>query len=195
MNQHGTLLLRIVDLLGGCLVAGCLIGFVHLTVIRGDQTASDIAELSRMIREGRQQVRALRATFDRQGASLAQHQAELTQRGRLPTETPVEEYFQTLSTIASKHRLRVLRHNPLPSRQYSELFEQRYAYEVAGSMPDLVRFFRAVEDADFWADISYLSVKRGATVKEGQSNERIAALTFSLFSAPHPDAPSESTGA
>jgi hypothetical protein len=80
----------------------------------------------------------------------------------------------------------VVRHNPLGPRSYPGLLEQRYAYEVMGRVADLARFLRDVEDAEFWADISYLKIDGGPPSADqgGEPNgERDALLTISLFSA------------
>lgn len=195
MRPTGKLLLRIIDVLGGCAVSACVFGFVYLTMVRTDRTAVKIRELTSSIQAARQDARVLAAARDRQRATLVRHQAELAGTGQLPAETPVEEYFQTLSKIASKHRLRVIRHNPLTPRRYPGLLERRYAYEVTGSMPDLVRFLKAIEETDFWADVSYLKVDRGTGPEHQVANRRVAVVTISLFSAPSSDALSASGGA
>jgi hypothetical protein len=59
----------------------------------------------------------------------------------------------------------------------------RYAYEITGAMPDIARFFRAVEQTEFWADISFLKVDQGAGPLQAGSARRVASLTISLFSA------------
>jgi hypothetical protein len=56
-------------------------------------------------------------------------------------------------------------------------------------MPDLARFLYAIEHADFWADVSYLKIDTGRNPAAPESTDREALLTFSLFSAPPPEAP------
>ncbi|MGB2984559.1 MAG: hypothetical protein WBE26_01640 [Phycisphaerae bacterium] len=195
MGRSRRLSLQIIDMLGGCTVAACLLGFVWLTVVRGDQTAGELKALTRLIHTARQDVRAVRAARDRQRALLEDRQTALADRGHLPTQVPIEEYFQTLSTLASRHRLRVIQNNPLAERRYPGLLEQRYAYEVTGSLPDLVGFLQSIESTDFWADVSYLKVVRGVGPEEAVSDKRVALLTLSLFAALQADVPSESGGA
>lgn len=175
--------LRVIDIVGGCAVAGCLLGFIWLTMIRPDRTRVQISELSRVLHQGRQDRRALRTAWEKQSAILQSHEARLSRTGQLPTNAPVEEYFQILSVLAAEQRLRVVRHKPLTPRSYPGLLEQRYTYEVTGSLPDLVLFLKAIEDADFWADVSYLSINRGRRAADSASADRLAALTISLFSA------------
>ncbi len=175
--------LRIVDALCGCIVAGSLAGFIWFTAFREDVTASEIHRLTRLIHNARQDLRAVHEAQRGQRSVLAARRAELAETGQLPRETPIEIYFQTLSTFASEHRLRVVRHNPLASRYYPGLLEQRYAYEVAGSFSGLVGFLKSIEEADFWADVGYLKVERGRGSKNALSDERIAVLGISLFSA------------
>ena len=105
-------------------------------------------------------------------------------QGRLPTGTSVESYFQELSALALQNRLRVVRHNPLMARSYPGLLEQRFAYEVVGTLSDLAQFFKAIERTDFWADVSYLRIGDGrGSGRSGQRAMRTAVLTISIFSA------------
>ncbi len=191
MRDSGQLFLRIIDLLCGCALALCLLGFIWLTVIRENHTKAEIGELNQFIREARKDHRVLQAASHKQSVLLTKRRSELAETDELPADMPVEQYFQTLSSIASDHRLRVVRQNPLPSRRYPGLLEQRYAYEVSGSFPALARFLKSIEDADFWADVSYLKIDRGGGPKDVARNERVAVLTLSLFSAPEPDGPDD----
>ena len=175
--------LLLIDAVGVSVVAACVLGAVWMAFIRNDDAAAEIRQLRASIRDARQDLTHLLTTREEQDALLAQSKAELEQRGRLPEQTPIEDYFQTLTTLSNRYHLRVLRQNPLASRQYPGLLEQRYAYVLAGSMPDLTRFLWAVEETDFWADISYFKIEnRPGRGTEG-SKARVAELTLSLFSA------------
>jgi hypothetical protein len=171
----------VLDLIGGCTLAAFLLVFLWLTFVRSDGTASQVKELRRVVQTVRQDLGQAMATRDQLRGVLADRQEELAKTGQLPEQTPVDEYFQTLSRLAEKHHLRVVRQNPLPSRSYPGLFERRYAYEVSGAMPDLTRFFRAIEDTDYWADVSFFKIDNGRG--RGSPNERGAVLIISLFSA------------
>ncbi len=192
LNRQWTL--RVIDIVGACAVVGCLLGFVWLTMIRPDRTRTQINELTRLLHQARLDRRALRTARSEQGAILQSHQARLATTGQLPAAAPIEEYFKTLSVLASEHRLRVVRHKPLTPRSYPGLLEQRYTYEVTGSLPDLVLFLKAIEDADFWADVSYLAIDRGRRAADSASADRLAALTISLFSAAAGEAPAGKEG-
>ncbi len=195
MSRSTQLTLRLIDIAGTCAVAACALGFFWATLVRGDQTANEVKGLESLVRVARRDTLAARDFRDRQRAALAERQAALAKRGHLPEEVPIEQYFQALSTIASKHRLRVIRYNPLSPRQYPGLVEQRYAYEVNGSFPDLLGFLRSIEGTDFWADVSYLKVERGRGPEVSAANERTALLTISLFAALPEDLESEGDGA
>ena len=65
--------------------------------------------------------------------------------------------------------------------------ELRYALEVAGTTPNLTWFFKSIEDAQFWADISYLKVEGEKSPRGESSDQRLASLTISLFSSAPPD--------
>lgn len=176
--------LRIVDLIGGGTAAACVCGLVWLTILRTDQTSVDIHNLSRSVRTAHLQLVALDAEHERQQNLFEEHQTRLSTRGRLPDEAPVEDYFRALARLATEHSLRVLRHSPLGSRSYPGLLEHRYTYEVAGSIPNLMRFLHGVESATYWADIGYLQIDASAGTHAEDLQMRVARLTFSLFSAP-----------
>ena len=183
-GHFGNWPLRIVDLIGGGAAAACVCGLVWLTLLRTDQTSVEIQDLASAVRTARLQLAALDVEHKRQQNLFEDHQARLSTRGRLPDEPPVEDYFRALSRMATKHSLRVLRHSPLGPRSYPGLLEHRYTFEVAGSIPDLMRFLHGVESATYWADIGYLQIDASAGAHTGDSQMRVAKLTFSLFSAP-----------
>ena len=183
LNRQRHLSILLMDLIGAAACAGLMSVFVWFAYFRGDRTVAEIRELSGTIADARRDLVALRTSLDRQRTILQQRQAELAAGGQLPDETPIEEYFQTLSRVASAHRLHVVRHNPLAPRTYPGLLEQRYAYEVSGSMPDIARFLKAIEDARFWADVSYLKIDAGSRQVDPASIDRVASLTISVFSS------------
>ncbi|MFH1107979.1 MAG: hypothetical protein V1790_02105 [Planctomycetota bacterium] len=195
MARSGKVPLLLLDVLGAATLAACLLTSAWLTLFHSDHAVGELRDLRQTINSAAQDLSSLRAAADRQRATLKERQAELATHGQLPAHVPVEEYFQNLSRLAALHRLRVVRHNPLTSRSYPGLLEQRFAYEVMGTMPDLARFFRAIEEADFWADVSYLKIDGGprqaAARDQGGSvpttDERVASLTISIFSAPRAD--------
>ncbi len=183
MKRNNEVSLLLINLLGAGLCLALIAAFVWLTFFRGDQTAAVISELSEGIQVARRDLTEVRASLDETTAQLQRRRVELAAGGQLPDQTPIEEYFQMLSRIASQHRLRVVRHNPLSPRAYPGLLEQRYAYEINGSMPDIVRFLRAIEDARYWADVSHLRVSGGPQPNQGDARNRVASLTISVFSS------------
>ena len=188
---------RIIDVIGGAVVAACVTGFFWSMATGSDLTRSEIAHLTRAIGKASREVSSLRAEATLLREVLAQRREELDANGQLPTHAPVEEYFQALSAPATDRGLRVLRHNPLSARTYPGLLEQRYVFEVAGSTQSIIRFLETIEQSDFWADVSYLVIdgnsragRRGAADPHAERFTRQATLTISLFSAPA----TESTG-
>ena len=165
-------------MLAAGILTACWMTFFH----SGHFTA-ELRDLTLTISLSTRDLAALRSAGERQRATLHERQLELATGGQLPAQIPIEEYFQTLSRLATQHHLRVIRQNPLGPRSYPGLHEQRYAYEVIGAMPDLARFFRAIEDAEFWADISYLRINGGNRLSGVPTEEQDAVLTISLFSA------------
>lgn len=183
MARFGKLPLLLLDALGASLSAVGLLAALWMTFFHNEHATSELRDYTQMITSTTQDLSTLQSAGDRQRATLKERQAELATSGQLPVEISLEEYFQTLSQLAVQHHLRVVRHNPLTPRNYPGLLEQRYAYEVIGTMPDLARFFKAIEDAEFWADISYLKIDGGQPPGGKPTDDRTASLTISLFSA------------
>ena len=171
------------DIAGGSLLAAVLFGVVWLTCLRDDSAQDELDALTGNIRATQQELATLRAVLDRERESLAAREVELKDTGQLPDRAPTERDLQTLSALAKQHRLQVVRVEPLPSQEYPGLLEMRYSFEAIGTMPDLVRLLKAIEDAQFWADVSYFSVVHKASLPEETSNELVAVLTISLFSS------------
>lgn len=125
-------------------------------------------------------LNSLRLELEKQKERGDRGRKELSAAGRMPDQAPQEIHLQTLSGLAAQNNLVVMRQLPLPPREYPGLLEQRFAFEVTGTVADLVRFFRAIESSPAWTDISYLKIDRG---KEMASlHARNALLTFSAFS-------------
>ena len=118
--------------------------------------------------------------LDEQKALELRYQAELAAAGALPSQTPQETHLRELSGLAAQNHLSVVRQLPLSPREYPGVLEQRFAYEVTGTMPDLARFFKAVELSPSWTDISYLKMDQGKGTEN--TTGRNALLTFSAFS-------------
>lgn len=183
MERSGKVPLLVIDVAGGSILTVCALASVWLIAVRPDGAKGEIAEYTRLIQAAEEDLSSLQAGCDRQRRILASKRAELAEHGRLPDQTPVEEYSRMLSELAARHRLRVISQKPLSSRQYPGLLEQRFAYEVTGSLAELVHFFEAIEHAEFWADIGYLKIQSSRSVPGQTPTDRVATLTLSLFSA------------
>lgn len=178
--------LVLVDVVGGALVVAGVSTFVWLTFLRDHSAACEIDALTHSVSAMRRDVALLRGTLDAKRSELAERQKHLADEGHLPQRTPVEQDLRTLSELARRHQVRVVRVLPLPAQEYPGLLELRYALEASGSMPSLMHFFKAIEDADLWADIGYLQVKAGRSPGLQETPERSALLTVSLFSSLEP---------
>ncbi len=173
----------VIDALGVIAVALCAIGCFWLVAVWGDDTAQETRELRALVEASRGDLAYAEAANATQRELLALRETELAATGHLPVDTPTEAYFRTLSMFADACDLRVVRHQPVQARVYPGLLEQRYAYEVTGATRGILRFLQAVEQADFWADISYLKLDAHGTAGKSNANDRSAMLTFSLFSS------------
>lgn len=184
MNQNQRWPIFAMDVIGGCITAACLLCMAWILIISTHQTSMEMDQLTKAQRVVHRQLSLLKNECDRKRSLIIQIQSNMDQTGKLPEHAPIEDYFQTLAVLANHHHLRVLRHNPLTGRSYPGLIEQRFLYEVSGSMPDLVRYFKAIEDTQYWADISYLKIDRGSRMYRSRSKDRVAQLTISMFTSP-----------
>lgn len=187
MKPKTQLQLRIIDMLGASIVASCLIGFGWLVTVGNDGTKTGIVTLRRLVQTAGRDARALRLATARQRTLRDATRKELSAHGQLPDHAPIEAYFQALSASAAQHQLHVIRHEPLASRRYPGLLEQRFAFEVSGSAPNLVRFLQSIERTEYWADVSHLRVQDGSAQRDEGDRTIVAALTLSLFSSPTPN--------
>lgn len=172
----------IVDLTAAAVCAAALLGSAWLGLVRGDRMRGHLAELRESIADSRRDLSSIESARDRQKQLLREKQKELADRGHLPEQTPVEEYFQAMSSLAQRAGLSVVRHQPMLPRSYPGLLERRYAYEISGTFASLMQFLRGVEESPYWADVSYLRVEPSDAAGANRSR-RSAMLTMSLFSA------------
>jgi Tfp pilus assembly protein PilO len=176
--------LFLLDLLGGSFVAACLIAVAWLTLLREDRSAAALRDLRGAIATAKGELATIQLLREQQEALVKARRAELETRGQIPEKAPIHEYFQELSRLAHRHRLQVRSQGPLPPQSYPGLVEDRYSFEVMGTMTNMARFLREIEQSAFWADVSHLKIE---SAKQGQTetvNTREALLTISLFSVP-----------
>lgn len=185
---------RLVDVVGAGIVTACALGIISLTMFDQDQVREDVIRLTQSLERARHDHRELLAALSRQRKRYSDCNSQRSQIGHLPEDVPVEAYFQHLSQLALHHGLRVVRHQPLAPRSYPGLFEKRFAYEVTGSLSDLMAFLQSIESADFWADVSYLSIERGIGGVDSGSTDKVALLTLSLFAARAQETPTAAEG-
>lgn len=193
MMDKGRASVWLVDFSCGCVLAVCVGAFLWVTTVRRDVTLTDIQRNSSAVESAQRDLTTLNALRDEQHALLVRRSAELEKTGQLPVRSPVMEYMQTVSELATNHHLRLIGNRPTASRNYVGLFEERIECEFGGTLPDMVRFLSAIEKTDYWADVGYLKVTARPGPANGASDQRRALLTFSLFSAP-PDETKASNG-
>lgn len=174
----------ITDVVGTGVLAVCLVAAGWLMFVRSNQTTMEINELRNRVADDRRELVSVRQRSEQADLELTKARAKLDAVGQLPAHPPVERYSQTVLDLAARHQLRVIRQNPVASRAYPGLLEERYAYEMHGATRDFVAFFAAIEMTDYWGDISYLKIDSGASSRTGLTDNRHASFTVSLFSAP-----------
>jgi len=186
--------LVLVDLIGGALVFTCAATFVWLTFLREDGADGEIASLTQTVTAMRRDLAEVNAELDAGRAQLGTKKTELAAEGELPGRGPVDEDLKVLSELALRHEVAIVRMTELPPRRYPGLLELRYTLDARAPLPNLMDLLRALEQADIWADVSYLKVVAGRAPAQVQQPERLAQLTVSLFSSAEPTEVSESTG-
>ncbi|MCH8150358.1 MAG: hypothetical protein IH987_20670 [Planctomycetes bacterium] len=184
MRRENELTLIVTDVVGAGVLAACLVTSIWFLFVRSSETTREISVLRNRAGSVRRDLTSVRQLAEQKRAELTAIRKKLDATGQLPTRTPVDQYSQTVLDLAARFRLRVIRQNPVAPRTYPGLLEQRYAYEIRGATGDFIAFFAAVEQTDFWADISYLRFGDGGTSGADSANDRIASFTVSLFSAP-----------
>lgn len=178
--KRGTWSMLVIDGAGGAITA-LLLGLAAWNILPDQSEGAESAqELAAAIVSAKADMQNLRTALDEQKALEVRYQAELAASGTLPSQTPQEAHLRTLSGLAAQNHLSVVRQLPLAPREYPGLMEQRFAYEVTGTMPDLARFFKAVEMSPGWTDISFLKIEHGSA--QETTTQRNALLTFSAFS-------------
>ena len=190
-RKHPTL---IVDLIGSALLLVCLALLLSFTALRSDDTADEIVRLEHNISRESRTLTALRVSFDQSRDQLQRNRDTLDQHGKLPERAPIEEYFRFVSRLADQHKLRVLSHYPWGVRRYPGLLERRFAFEVIGTLPGLARFFKDIEDSNYWADVGFLKITRPQASRAADPEDRQAKLTVCLFSADSIKEPSSEEG-
>ena len=178
--KKGSWSLRAIDGAGGTIAALFLSLGAWTAFPKPESGADSTQKLAAIIAAAKTDLANLRSALDEQKALELRYQAELAAAGALPSQTPQETHLRELSGLAAQNHLSVVRQLPLSPREYPGVLEQRFAYEVTGTMPDLARFFKAVELSPSWTDISYLKMDQGKGTEN--TTGRNALLTFSAFS-------------
>lgn len=178
--------LWVIDAAGALCVLMGGAGALWLLLVQTQDTTAALRSVQTLIASAEADLRMAEATSKRQRAARIGLQSSLDSVGRLPEETPIEDYFRELSRLAARHRVRIILQSPLSPRRYPGLLEERFAYEVTAATADLVAFLAAIERTNFWADVSYL-VLRNDSSPDGDRRMSIGSLTFSLFSATSED--------
>jgi Tfp pilus assembly protein PilO len=186
--------LIVIDLAGACIVTSCVGALVWMVLLRDNEAGKQAADLRDSVSTLRKDLGALRGTLDEQQARVAKQKEELAERGALPERTPIEAELNQLSQLARSSSIDILAVSPLPEQTYPGLLELRYSIQITGRMPDIAQFFRAIEAAPMWADVSYMHIDEGGNrSQEPGSQPRLATLTMSFFSAADdlPDSPGD----
>lgn len=180
--------LIMLDVVGGAAVLGLLLCAGWLAFLRDHGGIREIDELIVGITKSRARLSELGSRITVREAELARLEEAADTTGRLPQRIPVDEDLLAIDALARTHDVDVTRLLPIASVTYEGLKEHRYSLEAAGETANLMAFLRAIEQAEFWADVGYLKISAVPTKRGEPTRERIASLTISMFLSLPPEA-------
>lgn len=183
---------RLIDVTGCVAALACLLAAGWQTAVGQDRAHGEIRQLARLIQQARTDALRLQAAVEGQRELLARRQQELAALGsaaRTPMDTAAEQYFQMLSGLLAENGLHLVRQSmrDVATDARPSVRAQRYLYEVTGPLAGLLRFLKAIEESDFWADVSGLEISplpvapNGGSSQPGAATARIATLHLSLY--------------
>ena len=182
MTRMSRVSIPVIDACCAVVCCACVALLASLTVFRDGHADAEVVRLRRGLAASRADRVALQRQLDNQDALLRHRRDLIDSRGRLPDRAPVEAFFQTLSTLANTNDLEVLQLAPHSTRVYPGLTEQRYSYELSGTLAGIARFLYEIEHTEYWADVGYLKIVPASPASVTQNHNRKALLTLSLFS-------------
>lgn len=177
-----------IDIAGGVVFGAMLIASVCIAVVGSGKASRRISGMRNDIQSTEAALRTAQTELIQLEQDLAERQGGMAADATLPSAQSTEGFFQRLSSLAGAHELRVLRQSPLGVQRYPGIVERQFAFELAGSVPDLASFLRAFEARSDWADIAYIDVGGVVTGSDAGRGDRTASLTVSLYAAAETDA-------
>lgn len=179
-KQRTTLL---IDIAGGAVFAVMLTVSICLTVVESGKASQRIKATRGAIESTETALRTMETEHIQLEHDLADRRDGDAAETTLPDQQATEAFFQSLSSLAAKHELRVLRQSPLGVQQYPGIVERQFAFELAGAVPRIASFLRAFEQREDWADIAYIDLGGAVTGSDAAHGDRSASLTVSLYAA------------
>jgi len=173
--------IMLVDIIGGLMTVACFAATGWLITVDLKETAARKTDLRQRINSLETELNRARREREVRATDLATMESALNDSGKFLNQVSAESYFQKLSEMATRHRLSVVSQIPLTKRTYPGIQESCYAVKVVGKTNNLVAFLHDIEEAQYWADVGYLSIVRGDGSPERPSDQRVATLTVSLF--------------
>lgn len=173
--------LWMIDLAGALLASVILACGGYFGLVRTQSVSDNINRLTASTRNLRVQSAEMQAQLHQAQTAADTSRTELSQRGRLPQQTPVERDLQTLTQYARTNRLTIAEVRPLGTVRYPGVIELRYVLRVSGTFDALVGFFTAFESSPFWADLTHMKIDAPAIGPEPAP--RTAELTVSFFAS------------
>lgn len=176
--------LMMIDAAGGALVLGLLLTAGWLAFLRDEGGLAEIDRLRIDISASKSRLLDLNTRLAEQEQRVRNLHVEAETTGRLPEQIPIEEDLNSIDALARSFDVAVTRLLPIASVEYAGLKEQRYSLEAGGTTLNLLAFLRAIEDADFWADVGYLKIESAPTVRgQEPTDQRVVSLVISMFLA------------
>lgn len=175
--------LKVIHACGAAGVLACVTIFVIFSAANRERHAQENRALEAAMQQDQDHRQALLVARTTHEKLHANHVAALANAGDPPLDVSLETYVEMIATIASKNKLRIIRHIPLQSRTYPGLFVRQFSIEVSGTFADLMEFLRTIEEINYWADVSHFKIDKPAGSAMLPSRVQSALVTFALFSA------------
>jgi hypothetical protein len=109
----------LLDVCGCAALIALLASIAYCAIVEGGNAKAELNEATAEVNSRRRDLASLNTVAARQKALLAEKEQELALTGQVPRQTPTEEYFGYLSSLAARHNLKILRHNPIPAHEYA----------------------------------------------------------------------------
>ncbi len=171
------------DLVGGGLVlaliaVGLWSTFIHLpdSSERFTRAQSELLNLNKSLR-------SVEHSLSSSNAELAEVEADVNQRGALPTSAPVDANLQAITRLIQTNKIELINVDPIDEKQYPGLLELNYKVQCRSGFDAILAFLEDFEAEPFWADLTELRILGAPASMEPKAPSHRAEFVVSIFAA------------